>query len=73
MMEVTQIIIITNENFQGDRPEFFTTKEKYVDHGYILVKKIFLDGNGEVTIVNINGSQRMFSGFKYEATTEVTE
>ncbi len=69
-MEVTQIIIITNENFQGESPDYYTTKEKYVDCGYILVKKILLDGNGEVTIVNINGSHTMFSGFKYKATSE---
>ncbi|MBC1286926.1 hypothetical protein HB818_14280 [Listeria booriae] len=69
-MEVTKIIIITNEGFQGDIPESFTTNEKYVARRCILVKKILLDGDC-VTIVNNDDSQTFFSGFKYEATLEV--
>ncbi|MBC1231519.1 hypothetical protein HB816_13775 [Listeria booriae] len=71
-MEVTKILILTNEGFQGDIPEFFTTNEKYVAHRYILVKKILLDGDG-VTIVNNDDSQTLFKGFKYEARLEVSE
>ncbi|MBC2303406.1 hypothetical protein [Listeria booriae] len=72
MMEVTKIIILTNEGFQGDIPTYFTTKDENLGRYDRLVKKILLDGDG-VTIVNNDDSQTLFKGFKYAATLEVSE